>query len=154
MAGVSALDDVLTALVATFQAAVGTTVPVYDGLPATASADLAFVVVGDDGDPASADNPAGSTTQTRAERMDGSTTESGDVTCALICQTGDDDLPGLRTASRLLMLALETGLRADRTLGGVAIRSNIDEVALWQSRNANGSAVRRVFTVHYDASQR
>lgn len=153
MAGVSALDDVLAALVGILQTALGTAVPVYDGLPATASADLQFLVVGDDGDPTSGDNPAGSTTQTRAERMDGRTTETGDVTCALICQTGDDDLPALRTASRLLMLGIETALRADRTLGGVAVRSNVDDVTLWQTRNANGSAVRRVFTVHYDAFQ-
>lgn len=154
MAGVSALDDVLTALVATFQAAVGTTVPVYDGLPATASADLAFVVVGDDGDPTGGDTAAGTVTQQRGvDRIDGRTTETGDVTCALICQTGDDDLPGLRSTSRTLMAALETAIRADRTLGGVVIRSNVDTVDLWQTRNANGSAVRRVFTVHYDANQ-
>jgi hypothetical protein len=154
VAGVSVLDDVLTALVTIFQTAVGSPVPVYDGLPATASADLAFVVVGDDGDPAGGGTPAGTVTQARGvDRIDGRTTESGDVTCALICQTGDDDLPGLRVTSRTLMAALEAAVRADRTLAGVVIRSNVDTVDVWQTRNANGSAVRRVFTVHYDANQ-
>lgn len=153
MAGVSAVDDVLAALLAVFAAAVGTSVPVYDGLPATAEADLAFVLVGDDGD-ATSDNPAAAVTQTRAERnIAGAYSEAGDITCAVICQTGDDDLPGLRTSSRALMFAIETAVRADPTLGGVAVRSRIDDVTLWQVRNANGSAVRRVFTVHYDANQ-
>lgn len=152
--GVSALDDVLAALVTIFGTAVGTTASVYDGLPATSAADTAFVVVGDDGDPTSGDTPAGTVTQARMlDRIDGRTTETGDVTCALICQTGDDDLPGLRSTSRGLMAQLEAAVRADRTLGGVVIRSNVDTVDLWQIRNANGAAVRRVFTVHYDANQ-
>lgn len=149
MPAVSVLDNVIGALVTIFQTAVGTSVPVYDGLPGTQVTDFDLVIVGDDGDPANADNPAGTTTQERI-RMDGATTEFGDVTCAVICQTGDDDLPGRRARSQVLMLALETALRADRTLGGVVIRSNIDTVALFQTRTG-GSGVRRVFTVHYDA---
>lgn len=153
MASVSVLDDVLAALLTIFQAAVGTSVPVYDGLPATSAVDLDFVLVGDDGDPANSDQPAGTITQERVE-LDGRVTEVGDVTCCVISQTGDDDLPGRRASSRALMLAVETAIRADRTLGGVVTRSNVADVTLWQARNERGSVVRRVFTVHYDAFQR
>lgn len=153
MAGVSALDDVLAALVTVFQTAVGASVPVYDALPVTAAADLQLVLVGDDGD-ANSDEPAATTTQTRETRnIVGAYTEAGDVTCAVICQTGDDDVPALRVASRALMAAVEAAVRADPTLGGVVVRALIETVTLWQIRNANGSAVRRVFTVHYDANQ-
>lgn len=153
MSGVSQVDAVLTALQTVFAVAVGTSVPVYDGLPVTASADTAFVLVGDDGDPTS-DQPAAAVTQTRTERsITGAWTESGDVTCSVICQTGDDDLPGLRATSRTLMAAVEAAVRADPTLGGAAVRAQVVDLTVWQVRNAQGSAVRRVFTVHYDANQ-
>lgn len=153
MAGVSAVDDVLAALQTMFQAAVGSSVPVYDGLPITAEVDRQFVLVGDDGD-ANSDEPAATTTQTRETRnIVGAYTEAGDVTCAVICQTGDDDLPGLRATSRNLMALLEAAVRTDPTLGGAVVRAQVTDVTLWQVRNAKGSAVRRVFTVHYDANQ-
>jgi len=150
VAAVSLLDDVIAALVSICQGAVGTGVPVYDGLPPDLD-DVSLVVVGDDG--MAGENPAGSTVQTRTDyNLAGATTEAAYVTCAVICQTGDDDLPGLRATSRALMLAIETAIRGDRTLGGVVIRSNVDDVTLYQIREG-GSAVRRVFTVHYDARQ-
>jgi hypothetical protein len=153
VAGVSQVDAVLTALQTVFATAVGASVPVYDGLPATDSADTAFVLVGHDGDVGS-NNPAATVEQTRTERnITGVYTESGDVTCSVICQTGDDDFPGLRTNSRTLMAAVEAAVRADPSLGGVAVRAQITDLSLWQFRNLKGSGVRRVFTVHYDANQ-
>lgn len=151
MATVSVLDDVIAALVTICQAAVGASVPVYDGLPYELD-DTQFVVIGDDA-AQEGGGMAGTTAQTRADyNLAAAVTEAGDVTCVVVCQTGDDDLTGQRAASRVLMLAIETALRADRTLGGVVIRANVTAVTIYQSREG-GSVVRRVFTVHYDAHQ-
>ena len=152
-ASTAAVDDVIAALLTTFQTAVGTSVPVYDGpAPDDALAQTQFLLVGDDGGEEAGE--AATLTQTRVERtLTYVTTESGDVTCAVVCQSGYDDFPGLRTSSRTLMQAVEARLALDRTLGGVCERALITDVTLWQERTQGGSFVRRVFTVHYDARQ-
>jgi hypothetical protein len=151
MAQVSAVDDVIAALLTALDTAL--TVPVYDGLPATSAADTEFVLVGDDGAVETVGEPAATNTQNWATFELGSRAEEGTVTCAVISQSGDDDLAARRAASKTLMTSIETALRATDNLAGVVAAGGIDTITLHQGRNANGSYVRRVFTYHYTAYQ-
>jgi len=151
VAQVSALDDVITALLTALDTAL--TVPVYDGLPATSAADTEFVLIGDDGATETVGEPAATSNQDWSTFELGSRAEEGTVTCAVISQSGDDDLAARRTASKALMVSIETALRATENLGGVVAAGGIDTTTLYQGRNANGCFVRRVFTYRYTAYQ-
>jgi len=151
VAQVSALDDVITALLTALDTAL--TVPVYDGLPATSAADTEFVLIGDDGATETVGEPAATSNQDWSTFELGSRAEEGTVTCAVISQSGDDDLAARRAASRALMVSIEAALRATENLGGVVAAGGIDTITLYQGRNANGGFVRRVFTYRYTAYQ-
>lgn len=162
MAQVSALDDVIAALLTTIGAYTSNgvryvdaafTKPVYDGLPATSAADSEFVLVGDDGAPELTGEPAATSTQDWATFEAGSRQEEGTVTCAVISQAGDDDLAARRVASKAVMVSIETTLRTTENLAGVVAVGGIDTITLHQGRNANGCYARRVFTYRYVAYQ-
>ncbi len=151
MAQVSAVDAVITALISTLDTAL--TVPVYDGLESTSAADTDFVLVGDDGAVETVGEPAATSNQDWSTFELGSRAEEGTVTCAVISQSGDDDLAARRTASKTTMAAVEAALRATENLGGVVAVGGIDTITLHQGRNANGCYVRRVFIYRYTAYQ-
>jgi len=162
VAQVSAVDDVIAALLTTIGAYesegiryldAALTKPVCDGVPVTATAASGFVLIGDDGAPEVTGEPAASVTQDWGTFEAGSRTEEGTVTCAVVSQSGDDDLAVHRAATKADMVTVEARLRATDNLGGVVAAGGIDTISLHQGRNANGGFVRRVFTYRYTAYQ-
>jgi hypothetical protein len=151
MAQISAVDDVIAALLSVLGAALS--VPVMDGLEVTSSSLEDFVIIGDDASLTNFTGRAATSTQTPSTYEPGSRNEAGSVTCAVISQSGDDDLAARRAASKVTMAAVEAALRATDNLGGVVATGYIASIDLFQARNAAGSMVRRVFTFAYTKFQ-
>jgi hypothetical protein len=149
---VTAVDAVITALLALIDAAVD--VPVYDGIEPTSAADTDLVIVGNDGSPdAATGEPAATVTQEWGSFEQGTREETGTVIGCVISQSGGDDYPTLRASSLATLSAVEAALRADDNLGGLVAAGSITSVVTFQARNANGAIVRRVWTYTYTTYQ-
>lgn len=74
--------------------------------------------------------------------------ETSDITCAIVSQTGDDDIKGVRDRAVVLLAAVETVLRTDPTLGidGSTI-AQLSPVAVYQETTQAGLACRVLFTI-------
>lgn len=151
MTHVSAFDDVVTALLTTLGSALP--VPVLDGLEDESAALPDFVIIGDDGSPSSTSGRAGSYTQSWSTYEMGSRDEIGTVTCCVISQSGEDDMPARRASSKATLDAIEAVLRASDNLSGIVAAGFIQTVEVYYIRNASGTMVRRVFTYQYKEFQ-
>ncbi len=144
----SRLDDVLTALVSTFTAALPD-VGVYDGPPVTSPGDTDWVIVGHDATP---DSIADMTVdQSWVDLACTRRQETGEVVCCVLSQTGDTDLQVRRARAFVLLAACETAVAADMTLGGVVTSAQFARGTARQMQNKLGSAVVASFTVAYRA---
>jgi len=144
----SRLGAVIDALVTQLDA--GTAFSVYDGYPVTTTPPADFVIVGGTDDP---DDDAASLDQEWAGLGKASRDETGQITCAVVSQSGGTDLKTHRDRVLVILGELETALRADPTLGGVVQSGwlHLTAGALNQQQNANGSRARLTFTVSYRA---
>lgn len=120
-----------------------TGVAVYDGPPVGSETPYDYVTVG-----YVEDEDAGSY-ETEHGLVDGYLTESGEVRCHFVSQSGDEVLP--RAEVFALIDAVEVALRSDPTLGGVL---SDDATCLLSGvvssvQNANGSAQSVVVAVVY-----
>lgn len=78
------------------------------------------------------------------------TRETGDVVCQVSCNTGDDDLPGVRARLVALYDALLASLSADRTLGVLPAGSVASCTAqIVGTKNVQGTGITALFTVTY-----
>lgn len=152
MAWVSRVDAVISALLEAFEDAGLNVLDGSDDPSGDRPATWAGVVVGGDGDPLGVGRAVANTNQSLATFNRGSMDESGLVTCAVLAQSGDDDLAGRRTESLALLTEIETILRTDPTLGGVVADGYVENVQTYQAR-ARGSFVRRVFSYRFVAYQ-
>lgn len=152
MAQVSQVDVVLTALMAAFSEAGLTVLDGSDDPRGDRPSAWVAVIVGGDGDPLGVGRPAAVTNQTLGSMDRGSMDEVGAITCAVIAQSGADDLAGRRTESLALLGHVETVLRNNSTLGGVVADGYIEGVQTYQAR-VRGSFVRRVFTYRFTVYQ-
>src|SRR6266498_3840698 len=105
------LGGVIDALRALFQTAVGTAIPVYDGLPINAAADTDLVLIGHDGN--DEPNTKNNVVQEWANLAATDRYERGTVVCTAISQSGDADLEARRDAALALVTSCETAVRAD-----------------------------------------
>lgn len=144
----SVLDDVTTALVALFTAALPL-VPVYNDDPVTNEADAAFVLVGDDGDPES--ERESSFEQEWADLACSSRYERGSIPCSALASSGDTDPDATRSAAFALLAACESALRANRTLGGLVMTSQLTSGSTLLAQGDNGSWVIAQFEITYMA---
>lgn len=119
-------------------------VTVYDGQPTDSTFPPSFVTVGfvDGEDVAGSAEPG--------EQLGDVETENGSVRSELVCQAGDVDLSGRRTAAFALINALKAELRADPTLGGVVQSASLSWDVL-PVQNTKGSAVRVALSLNYTA---
>jgi hypothetical protein len=150
MAWVTRTDAVITALLAAFENAGLNVLDGSDEPTGDRPSAWAGVVVGGDGDPLGVGRAAAVSNQAQATFNRGSMDESGLVTCAVLAQSGDDDLAGRRSESLALLTEIEEVLRTDPTLGGVVADGFVEGVQTYQAR-ARGSFVRRVFNFRYTA---
>lgn len=149
---VSQVDAVIDALIAVFTTAELTVLDGSDDPSGDRPATWAAVIVGGDGDPLGVGRPAAVTSQTLGSMDQGSMDETGAVTCAVVSQSGDDDLAGRRADSLTLLGEVESALRNDSTLGGVVADGYVEGIQTYQAR-ARGSFVRRVFTYRFTVYQ-
>jgi hypothetical protein len=143
----SAWPRVVTALIGILPTLPGWSgVQVFDGPPNTEQEFTSYITVGhQDG----ADT-GGSFTQDYAD--DGIFwQESGDVVCRLVVQTGNDDLPTVRTSLFALLDSLQQYLLADRWLAGTLTPEGWSNVTVdpLVVKEASGTAMSLLITLHY-----
>jgi hypothetical protein len=144
------IDDVMTTLVSTFAALPALAgVDVRDGPPLDGMGDSDFVIIGHDGAP---DSTAESVFQQEwTDLACTRRTESGEVICCCVSNTGDTDMAVRRTRAFALLAACETALVGDMTLGGVVLSAQLTGARVEQYSNPKGVAVVAPFTVTYRA---
>jgi hypothetical protein len=144
----TAIDAVLDALVSAFTVALPT-VSVMDGPPVKPPGDTELVLVAHDATP-----DADATITLDQEWADLACTsryERGSIPCCVVAQSGDVDIPGRRARAIQMLASIETALRANRTLGGVAMTSEFVTGEVHQFQNGDGSAVVAQFQITYMA---
>lgn len=147
MATPSRLDDVITSLVALFDAA--TTAQVIDG-PTPVTPDADFILVGSTGD---ADEDAATVERDWSAMGNRWIEETGEVVCSIWAQSGDTDLSAQRTRLATMFAACEAALLTDPTLGGLLFRDpvSIPVSRLRQQQTTAGAVVHLIFTVRFQA---
>jgi len=141
-----ALPAVQAALVALWTAALPDT-PVYDDDPNVGDLDYTYVLVGDDEDP---DSETSSTfEQEWADLGCSSKHERGAIPCVAVASTGDTDPIAVRTTAYQLLAACETALRANRTLGGLVMTSQLQRGASAAGQATEGALAKVQFEITY-----
>jgi hypothetical protein len=147
----AAVGDALVARFTTALAAQVPPPPVYRGGAwlLTSAADPDFVLVGHDGSREST-GPGGSEEQEPAGMGGGWRAVRGDLTFAVVAQSGDTDMAVRRARAETILGLLDVPLRADPTLGGVARFGWIASVTPYEDQNDAGSVARYVLVWHYE----
>jgi hypothetical protein len=119
-------------------------VAVYDGPVTDVAFPPSFVTVGfvTDEDTAGTGEPG--------EQFGDIEVEVGTVRSELVCQTGEDDMPGMRAQAFGLVNALKAEIRRDVTLGDLVAAATLAWDVL-PVQNDSGSAVRLALTLGYTA---
>ena len=138
-----AVIDALVALAGTTSAGA-----VYDGPVVTSTLPPDFVVIGGTEDP---DDEPSSFDQSWAGLGNRSKAETGDVTCAVLVGTGDENVKVARDRALVILGQVEAAVRADPTLGGVLSGGwcQVSGGRHVQRLNTQGLYVRITFTVSY-----
>lgn len=138
-----AVIDALVALARTTSAEV-----VYDGPRVTSESPSDFLVIGGTEDP---DDEPSSFDQSWNGLGARTKNEAGEVTCAVLVGTGDDDVKVARDRALVILAELEAAVRADPSLGGVLSGgwAHVSGGRHTQRLNTQGLYVRIVFTVAY-----
>jgi hypothetical protein len=128
-------------------------VPVYAALPVTDAADPDFVVIGHDG---RVDSETELTvTYEWANLNCTSRYELGEIPCALVTQSGDDDMQARFDRFQILMQAMENALVTDMStagaLSGLVMGVTITSGGPLPLQNEDGSGVIGPFVVSYRA---
>lgn len=117
---------------------------VYDGPVTDGGFPPSFVTVG-----FVTDEEASGTAEP-GEQLGDLEVELGTVRSELVCQTGDDDMPGMRASAFALVDAVKAQIRRDPTLGGIVAAASLAWDVL-PVQNESGSAVRLALTLSYTA---
>lgn len=138
-----AVIDALVTLVGTTSAQ-----EVYDGPPNTTTAATDYVVIGGTEDPD--DEPSSFDQNWNGLGRNGKV-ETGEITCAILVGTGDDDVKTVRDRALEILGEVETAVRDDPSLGGVLTGGwcQVSGGRHVQRRNSQGLYVRVLFTVAY-----
>lgn len=144
----SRMDDVTAALIALWTEQAGLTgVSVYDGPAVSASADRDLIMIGDDADP---DSDVSSTfVQEWANFSHTRRSETGEIPCAVIAQSGSTALAARRTRAFELLAECELAVLADPTLGDVTLAVEMISGSARPVQNSRGAAIIVPFTVRY-----
>lgn len=147
MAWSSNVPDVVAALVALWQGNLPG-VTVYDGPSVSAAYSDVMLTVGF----TDADDLTGATASTANEGLcQGRDAESIAVLCQVIARGGSTAIPTRRAAAFAAVDAAGQALDADHTLGGLVMRTRIDDLRLEQAQAEGGALALVSFTVFADA---
>ncbi len=140
---------VLDALLDAFRAHPGLRgVHIWDG-PALPSSEQDSLAVGGVG--SERDDPEVTSTFTNAGL--GRRAETIDVSCQILCWTGDTDMRPRRERAYVLLTAADGALAVDRTLGGIVARVRFgDTVTLAQNQTESGAEAVLDFTIRAETT--
>lgn len=121
---------------------------VYDGPVITGEVPLDFIVIGGTEDP---DDEPSSFDQSWNGLGAKTKNESGEITCAVLVGTGNENVKVARDRALVILGEVETKVRADPSLGGVLTGGwcQVSGGRHVQRMNTQGLYVRIVFTVAY-----
>lgn len=121
---------------------------VYDGPAITSEAVSDFIVIGGTEDP---DDEPSSFDQSWNGLGQRGKVEQGEITCAVLVGTGNEDVKVARDRALTILGEVETKVRADPSLGGVLSGgwAHVSGGRHTQRLNTQGLYVRVVFTVAY-----
>jgi len=144
----SRLAAVIAALFTAFDAT--DAIAAYRGVPILSDAPADFVIVGGRDD---ANYMAGATVQDWNGLGARTRVEEGRVVCAIIAQSGDDDLAGQQDRAHAVLAQVEDVLRADPTLGGIVSSGwlQVLDTLLEQRSTGAGTYARLTVTIGYQA---
>jgi hypothetical protein len=148
------LGSVLAALKTKFAALpVLTGVEVYVGMPVTSDDPQDLVLLSHDGE---WDSDAQPTVEYEWANIAGTSRyETGNIPCALISQSGDDDMQARFDRVQVLLAAMENALVTDMNsgvaLGGLVMGCTITSGQARQIQNEAGAAVLAPFVLTYRA---
>jgi hypothetical protein len=128
-------------------------VPVFCALPVSAGDDRDLVLVGHDGE---VDSENAATVEYEwANLACTSRYELGSIPCAVISQSGDDDMQAKFNRAQLLLAAMENALVTDIAtagpLSGLVMIAHITSGTMRSLQNQAGACVLAPFTVTYRA---
>lgn len=140
---IGAVIDALVTLAGTTSA-----LSVYDGPANTTTTTTDYVVIGGTEDP---DDEPSSFDQSWNGLGAKTKNEVGEITCAVLVGTGNDDVKVARDRALAILGEVEAAVRADPSLGGVLIGgwAHVSSGRHVQRRNSQGLYVRITFTVAY-----
>jgi hypothetical protein len=145
----SKVDAVCLALTALWQAAVALDpVNVVDGPQVNAISEGEWLFVGYDADTLDETTDGAVGLQT-FEAFLKTKFETGEVTCSAVVVRGDTDVPAARARAFAIVSAAEDSLRADLSLGGLAMQCWLSEQRFIPMQTNRGAKARVVFTVSY-----
>ena len=150
---VSAVFDLIDALVAQLPAAMPPGVQVFDGFPDTDATPAQFVVIGvpDPTDESAA--TSASSQQQWGPIGNRARDEEGDVFCVANVTNGDGSASAARASLKAILTAVESLLRTDPTLGVPTLlwTSYGTSTDLMQDQDDLGALAMLTFSIHYRA---
>jgi hypothetical protein len=147
----SKLDDVIQILFSRWSALPALTgVMVFNGPPVGDPASGDYLFIGDDSDPES--ESISTFEQTWVDLACTRRSETGEVVCAVVSDSGSTDMAARQTRAFTLLAACESDLLADRTLGGTVYTASMDIGQSKPIQNSSGAASVVPFSVRYYAS--
>ncbi len=142
----SAAPEIVDALLGRFRADPGLRgVRVWDGPPLPSSEQDQLSVGDAQDDPALTSTRAGSSLGRRAETVD--------ISCRILCWTGDTDMRPRRLRAFALLTTVAEALSVDPTLDGLVARARLGETtALAQNQTESGAEAVLDFTVRAETA--
>lgn len=151
MAVITALPQVINGLIAQLNASSALSgVRIFDGIEIDSSYPGDFISVGHDGSD-DGDVTVSNTTQTFQQLGNLKQFEDGQIECFLSTWDGGTSLTARRTRAAAMISAVDTAIRADVSLGGSCLYSQIASFSFVYLQTTNGAAVNINFTVSYRA---
>lgn len=145
----SLTDPVILALTTMWQSAVNG-VQVVDGPQVNSDPSGDWLFVGFNGDTPDEYNQ-GATADQALMSFARVKAEEGQITCAVVCVSGDSDIPARRARAFSFLSAAEDALRANMQLGGLVMHAYVSNIQYSPVQTQQGAKVRIVFSVTYKA---
>lgn len=143
------IDTVILALVATWASALSG-IQVVDGPQVNSDPSDDWLFVGFNGDLPDESNE-GATAEQSLMAFAKVKGDDGQITCAVVCRSGETNVPALRLRAMGFLSAAEDAIRTDMQLGGLVMHAYVSDYRYSPVQTQQAAKVRVVFTVTYKA---
>jgi hypothetical protein len=151
MTVITALPQVINGLLTTLRASSDLAgVRIFDGIEIDGSYPGDFIAIGHDGSD-DGEVSVSNTTQSFEQLGNFKQFEDGSIECFLSTWDGGTSITARRARAATLISAVDTALRADLSLGGSCLYSQIASFQFVYLQTTNGAAVNINFTISYRA---